>query len=122
MIARARERELDLEIEKKMKPEGVQRGSEGKKPKGRTEVPVTKSRAFQLTAEEARTTPDVVTGSFLVNGIAALIWLVYSSFIVNYHCFKVLIVTNLLDMESREEELLQAQSQAQSHSSVQSNV
>ena len=31
---------------------------------GRVETPVAKSRAFQLTAEEARATPDVVTGMY----------------------------------------------------------
>ena len=36
--------------------------------KVKAEVPVVRSRAFQLTAEEARATP-VVTGSFHVNGI-----------------------------------------------------
>ncbi|KAL7608806.1 hypothetical protein Lser_V15G12358 [Lactuca serriola] len=40
---------------------------------GRVEAPTARSRAFQLTAEDAREAPDVVMGSFLVNGISALI-------------------------------------------------
>ncbi|XP_052622528.1 uncharacterized protein LOC111921122 [Lactuca sativa] len=60
-----------------------------------------RGRAFQLTVEEVRATHDVVAVKFI-------------------YCFKVFIVT--LHLESREEEPLQAQSQAQSHSSVQSNV
>ena len=32
---------------------------------GKTDAPVVKSRAFQLTAEEAHVAPDVVTGMFL---------------------------------------------------------
>ena len=32
---------------------------------GRAEAPVAKSRAFQMIAEEARATPDVVTGMYL---------------------------------------------------------
>ena len=40
---------------------------------GRGEAPVVKSRAFQMTVEEARATPDVVRGSFLVNDISATI-------------------------------------------------
>ncbi|KAL7585103.1 uncharacterized protein LOC111888172 [Lactuca sativa] len=40
---------------------------------GRTDAPVLKSKDFQLTAEEARAAPDVVTGSFLVSGISAFV-------------------------------------------------
>ncbi|XP_023731847.1 uncharacterized protein LOC111879616 [Lactuca sativa] len=39
----------------------------------RAEAPVMKSRAFQLTTKEARATPDVFIGSFLVNGISAMV-------------------------------------------------
>ncbi|KAL7585806.1 uncharacterized protein LOC111885411 [Lactuca sativa] len=40
---------------------------------GREDAPTAKSRAFQLTVEEARAAPDVVSGSFLVSGISALV-------------------------------------------------
>ncbi|XP_052622888.1 uncharacterized protein LOC111885268 [Lactuca sativa] len=40
---------------------------------GRAETLVAKSRTFQLTTEEARAAPDVVTGSFLVNDISAMV-------------------------------------------------
>ncbi|XP_023747608.1 uncharacterized protein LOC111895775 [Lactuca sativa] len=38
---------------------------------GKAEAPVVKSRAFQLTIDEARAAPNVVTGNFLVNGVYA---------------------------------------------------
>ncbi|XP_023772430.2 uncharacterized protein LOC111921072 [Lactuca sativa] len=34
-------------------------------------MPMVKSRAFQLTTEEARAAPDIVAGNFLVNGMLA---------------------------------------------------
>ncbi|XP_052624820.1 uncharacterized protein LOC128132335 [Lactuca sativa] len=40
---------------------------------GRAEAPVAKSRVFQMTTEEVRATPDVVTGSFSVNDIPAMV-------------------------------------------------
>ncbi|XP_023743042.1 uncharacterized protein LOC111891204 [Lactuca sativa] len=39
----------------------------------RAEKPVAKRRSFQLTAEEARASPDVVTGSFLANNISPMV-------------------------------------------------
>ena len=36
------------------------------------DVMVAKSRAFQFTVEDARSAPNVVTGSFLVNSISIL--------------------------------------------------
>ena len=41
---------------------------------GRAEPPKARGRAFQLTAEEAKTTPDVVAGMFL------------SFYLINYIC------------------------------------
>ncbi|KAD3337002.1 hypothetical protein E3N88_32522 [Mikania micrantha] len=43
--------------------------SSGKKP----EIPKPKGRAFQISAEEAKVTSDVVTGTFLLNSISAYI-------------------------------------------------
>ena len=39
MIVRARERELNLEVERKRNPEGVQTGSAGKKPTVSDHIP-----------------------------------------------------------------------------------
>jgi hypothetical protein len=41
------------------------------KTEDKVEVPKPRGRAFQLTAEEAKVEPDVVTGTFLVNSIPA---------------------------------------------------
>ncbi|XP_023748885.1 uncharacterized protein LOC111897157 [Lactuca sativa] len=40
---------------------------------GKAKAHVVRSRAFQLTAEEAHATPDVVMGSFIVKGISVLV-------------------------------------------------
>ncbi|KAJ9565014.1 LOW QUALITY PROTEIN: hypothetical protein OSB04_000980 [Centaurea solstitialis] len=47
----------------------VKKESSGKK----AEAPRTRARVFQLTAEEAREEPDVVTGTFPVNSVPALV-------------------------------------------------
>ncbi|KAD7479605.1 hypothetical protein E3N88_02741 [Mikania micrantha] len=53
---------------------GFRRGGEivrNNKEVKRPEAPKPKGRAFQITAEEAKITPDVVTGIFLINSIPA---------------------------------------------------